>query len=66
MPPTATSRIAEEIADSLATGDAARVAHQLGGIVANDEQVRRAIESAMGQAPDPAGVLVALAAVLTK
>jgi hypothetical protein len=64
MPTTSTSRLADEVADAVALGDAARVAHQLGGIVANDERVRDAIHNAMENSPNPADVLAAIAKVL--
>jgi serine phosphatase RsbU (regulator of sigma subunit) len=63
---TTTSRIVDEIAEAVATGDAARVAHQLGGIVANDDRVRVAIADAMGKSREPAGVLAAITAALSQ
>jgi hypothetical protein len=64
--PTTTVRIADEIANAVAVGDATRVAHRLGGIVANDDRVRDAIKKAMENSPDAAVVLAAVTAVLNQ
>jgi hypothetical protein len=39
--------IATEIADGVELNDAARVAHRLGGIIANNDRVRTAIQEIM-------------------
>jgi hypothetical protein len=60
-----------EIAEGVAADDARRVAHRLGGIVANDDRVAAAIQAALDQSsdlPPPAAsevVLQAVVAVLT-
>jgi hypothetical protein len=46
--------------------DAVKVAHRLGGIVANDDRVRSAIQNALSQALDPAEVLAAVTGALTQ
>jgi hypothetical protein len=44
--------VADAIAGDVANADAAAIAHHLGGIVANDDRIRAAIESTLGEAQD--------------
>jgi hypothetical protein len=55
-----------EIAGGVAADDARRVAHRLGGIVANDDRVAAAIQAALDQSSDlpPAASEVVLQAVV--
>jgi hypothetical protein len=61
-----------EIEEDVATAEAARIAHRIGGIVANDDRIRAAIQSALdtlslsGSHDDEAceGILAAVAEAL--
>jgi hypothetical protein len=58
--------IAGEISDDLEAMDAARIAHRLGGIVANDSRIRDAIQAALDNEPNEQGILAAVANALAK
>jgi hypothetical protein len=55
-----------EIADDIDSQDAARIAHRLGGIVANDTRIREAIQLAIDAASNEQAILRAVAKVLTE
>jgi hypothetical protein len=64
-------RVVCEIEEDVATADAARIARRIGGVVANDDRIRTAIQSALdslsGSDDDEAGekILAAVAEALS-
>jgi hypothetical protein len=66
-PPT--SWLAAEISEDVASRDAQRIAHRIGGIVANDEGMRTAIEAAldgMAKKQDSEGTSAVLSCIATQ
>jgi hypothetical protein len=63
----AANSIEAQLAEDAERGDAVRVAHRIGGIIANDGAVRDAIATALGESTErtaPQRVLQAVAQVL--
>jgi hypothetical protein len=52
-----------EIAEDIESRDAARVARRLGGFIANDEEIREAIQTALAESTDMTAGWMALRAV---
>jgi hypothetical protein len=59
------SWLVADISEVVATNDPARIAHRLGGIVANDERIREAIAATLATGEDEGAILVAVAKALT-
>jgi hypothetical protein len=60
------ARVATEIEDDAKSADAARVAHRLGGIVANDDRIRAAIQAAIEKGADAQRIVAAVTKALLK
>lgn len=54
-----------EIADAVAANDPIRIAHRMGGLIANDERIRQAIEASLKEGGNERAVLIAIAKTLT-
>jgi hypothetical protein len=61
-----TSWAAAEIVAGVESNDAMRIAHRLGGIVANDDRIRAAIQAALDEHGDAQKIVAAVAKALTK
>jgi hypothetical protein len=55
-----------EIEEEVASRDAGRIARRMGGIVANDERIRAAVQAALDKSADARGVLAAVTTALTE
>jgi hypothetical protein len=65
---TSKSWIAAELADEVRSGDAKAIAYRLGGIVANDDRIVAAIQTALNgrhDSDETAAVLLAVAHALS-
>lgn len=65
MATTNLSWVAGEITEDVDAEDAARIAHKLGGIVANDGRIREAIQKVIDNGPNEQAILAAVAKALS-